>query len=614
MVIAFAMSLAAPIVEAQTQTPAPAATSGLAGAVNTAKNTLAKLWGAWAARPVPPGVPANYKPTLGEAFSFFVKNGATPQQAEILANNAQASGHVVGTPMSPTQAPQGILQRLFGFGSSSKTPVAETPTTQQPNLTNRIGTQIKDGWNRVVTGGKRAADTVVTGAQTAAFTVGDKFDFNKYYELPLGDNTAVKFRGQWESTVKFTDGKWVIDSTSSTSKWPAGVVKSGDAVARIEELAVGMDQGKVTQSGMANVADKIKNFATGLRDRIFGSKSPKLSADQAQDLGKLEIEGHLMEQARSIVDAQKAIQNRITELTTKAQNLNKPVPSDEIARLQKGYDTLEAQKTEIAKRLDRATSTPTKTILKDAATWALYSVGITAGINVIGQVVNGEKIDIKKAFSFVAQPSFWGGTAGGFVGSMLFQTLASSFLPPGMGIFFKVLPGFLGAAFGYQIGSGLLGGGPTNWVQTIGQTLASAGGYALAYSLLGGAAAPGIALVGASIAAGAVANFLLGKLFNKGQPTAEVADLSQPLVPAAEPPPVELATPPAATTMAEPPPAASQTTASLDGAAAAQEMKTAYNEYINMLKERKVADARLAYDRYVKAKESLDKSRESATR
>ncbi|MBI3893218.1 MAG: hypothetical protein HY303_16995, partial [Candidatus Wallbacteria bacterium] len=370
-------------------------------------------------------------------------------------------------------------------------------------------------------------------------------------------------------------------------------------------------------SPLARGVDKIRNGATSLRDKIFGSKSETLDAGQTKELGKLQIQGQLMEQSRAIVDAQKAIQSRINDLVTKSEQLQKPVPTEEIANLKKGYATLEQQKQDLAKQLNKAGESPATSVMKDAASWALYSVGITAGINVIGQVMNGEKVDVKKAFSFVTQPSFWGGTAGGFVGSMLFQTLASSFLPPGMGIFFKVLPGFLGAALGYEVGGGLFGkGGQTNWIQTIGSTLASAGGYTLAYSLLGGAAAPGIALIGASIAAGAVASFLLGKLFNKGQPQAEVAELppvgaaanSLPQQPAAvQQPPVR--------TMAEPPaPAASDTTPSLNMASAAQEMKTAYNEYINNLKERKVTDARDAYDRYVKAKEALDKARETATR
>lgn len=623
VLLAFVMSLGAPIVEAQTAaatTAAPSTGNVVTNAVNTAKHALSDLWFAWAKRPVPPGTPANYKPSIKEAFSFFTTKGATPQQAEILANNAQASGMTVEVAMTPAEAPQSLISRIFG---TKKTP-GVAATEPVAGTSGNLLTRIKEGFSnvfsgakktadKVVLGGRRAADTVVTGAQTAAFTIGDKLDFNRYYELPLTDNSAVKFRGQWESTVKFTDGKWVVGSSSTSSSWPGGTIKSGDAVARIEDIAVGLNEGKITQSGAGNFASKIKDAATSLRDKIFGSKTRTLSGDQVNELGKLEIQGHLMEQSRAIVDAQKAIEGRITDLTAKAQRLQKPVPQEEITALKKGYDTLEAQKKEISKRINQSTETPAKSMMKDAAVWALYSVGITAGINVIKQVVSGDKIDLKSAFSFVAQPSFWGGTAGGFVGSMLFQTLASSFLPPGMGIFFKVLPGFLGAALGYEVGGGLFGGGPTNWIATIGQTVASAGGYALAYSLLGGAAAPGIALIGASIAAGAVANFLLSKLFNKaGQPESEVANIEQPLVPVADP--VEQVAPTAAPvqTLESATPAASDTSANLNAAAAAQEMKSAYNEYINYLKERKVADARGAYDRYVKAKEALDKSRQAS--
>jgi hypothetical protein len=599
VLLAFVMSLGAPIVEAQTAaaaTPAPSTLNtvgtAVSGAVNTAKHALSTLWGAWATRPVPPGTPANYKPSIKEAFSFFTTKGATPQQAEILANNAQASGMTAEVAVTAGQAPQSLLSRIKdGFSN--------------------LFSGAKKTADKVVLGGKRAADTVVTGTQTAAFTIGDKLDFNRYYELPLTDNSAIKFRGQWESTVKFTDGKWVVGSTSSSSSWPGGTVKSGDAVARIEDIAVGMKDGTITQSGAGNIASKIKDAATSLRDKIFGTKSRTLSGDQVNELGKLEIQGHLMEQSRAIIDAQKAIESRITDLTAKAERLQKPVPAEEITALKKGYETLESQKQEINKRLSQSTETPAKSMMKDAAVWALYSVGITAGINIVKQVVSGDKIDLKAAFSFVAQPSFWGGTAGGFIGSMLFQTLASSFMPPGMGIFFKVLPGFLGAAMGYEVGSGLFGGGPTNWIATIGQTVASAGGYALAYSLLGGAAAPGIALIGASIAAGAVANFLLSKLFNKAaQPESEVANIEQPFMPVADP--MQYAPAAVAPIQTLETPAASDTSANLNAASAAQEMKSAYNEYINYLKERKVADARGAYDRYVKAKESLDKSRQAS--
>lgn len=625
VLMAFAMSLGAPIVEAQTSqapttqaptTVAPTTSGGVAGMVATAKNSLAKLWGAWAAKPVPPGTPVNYKPTLGEAFSFFIKQGATPQQAEILANNAQATGSLSAASPSAASAPKSWISKLFGR-SSSPAPEVAASSAPQASAGTKIVDKIKGGFDKLVLGGKRTADTAATGVNTGFLTVKDKlFDFNRYYELPLSDTSAIKFRGQWESTVKFTNGKWVTGEASASSKWPGGTIKSGDAIARIEDIAVGTKDGRFTESGLARGVDKIREGATSLRDKIFGSKTRTLSGEQVNELGKLEIQGHLMEQSRAIVDAQKAIQNRINELVAKSDRLQKPVPTEEIANLKKGFETLEAQKKEISNRLNKAGESKAGAVMKDAATWALYSVGITAGVNIIGQVVNGEKVDIKKAFSFVAQPSFWGGTAGGFVGSMLFQTLASSFLPPGMGIFFKVIPGFLGAALGYEVGSGLFGkGSPTNWIQTIGSTLASAGGYTLAYSLLGGAAAPGIALIGASIAAGAVANFLLGKLFNKGQPQAEVADLapvgsaaaSLPEQPAVQAAPVQ--------TLAEPPaPAASETTPSLGMAAAAQEMKTAYNEYINNLKERKVTDARTAYDRYVKAKEALDKARETASR
>jgi hypothetical protein len=99
-----------------------------------------------------------------------------------------------------------------------------------------------------------------------------------------------------------------------------------------------------------------------------------------------------------------------------------------------------------------------KGLAKDAGKWTLMSVGITLGANVIHQLSqNGwdpSRVQWGQTVSFLGDKSFWGGTAGSFIGSMAGSAIASAI--PG-GAFAKVFLSIGGAALGYQWGSGNLG-------------------------------------------------------------------------------------------------------------------------------------------------------------
>src|SRR5688572_2045678 len=87
LVVTITSGLAAPVLHAE---GAAAVTANPAAMTQTAKVALSDLWFAW----VKQGGSSSVKPDRTFAYNFFSKNGATVQQAEILANNAQAAGQL----------------------------------------------------------------------------------------------------------------------------------------------------------------------------------------------------------------------------------------------------------------------------------------------------------------------------------------------------------------------------------------------------------------------------------------------------------------------------------------------------------------------------------------
>jgi len=457
-----------------------------------------------------------------------------------------------------------------------------------------VGSTIKKGADAVALGAKRATYATGGAVKTASLTIADKLDFNRYYKIPLTDSTALKVRGEWKSVTKFTDGGWVVDTRTAHSKTPGSL---GEQLGQVEMIAA-----KPEPTGFfGKIFSKFKNSVSSVKAKASGEG---WTTEQTKaEVQKLQIEGNLMEQARMLNDAQRAIKYRIDHLIGKADALRKPVNETEIAALRKQYDAIETTKQQLQKKIAGIQDSPTRTVIKDAAKWALYSVGITASVNLIKQVFSGEGIDIKKAFAFIVEPQFWGGTVGGFLGSTLLTTLAAGIMPPGVGIFFKILPGFLGAALGFEMGAGLFGGS-MDLLGAIVQTLASAGGYTLALSMIG----PGFPAILAAIAAGSLASFLLNKF--RGGYASEAYELP--------PTPIEVK-PSDAVVQAEEPvdapnavkgpekPVSTKSLAQLQN-----EMSTAYQNYMNFLKQRKVTDAKEAYTQYLDAKKALEEAKGDA--
>lgn len=652
LVVTMTAGLAAPVVRAAEV--APAATA-------TAKVALSDLWFAW----VKQGGSSSVKPDRAFAFNFFQKNGATAQQAEILANNAQAAGQLskplpsssgsvmdwiknkfggktAAAPATTAAAPSsggGVLDKvkgLFSWGNNAKVDQYAQSFAPAGQSTHRspldpyyppgtpggpprpgLGDKTQPFLNKVGDAAfvaKQKTQGVLHdvggGLNTALLTGVNAVDFRQFYSIPVTQNSAVKITGGSDYTVRFTKGNLVNQQVKSSINL-VDAINANEATGQIARLETAAGTAKATSGPLGNLVQKFQNGLSSLKAKITGK--PVTTPAQTAELQKFNVQGNLLEHAQGLTQAQRAIEIRIEKLQGDALKLGRPVPAEEIANLKRTLNTVEGQKKDVIDKLQQVERGKLGSIGSEGVKWALYSVGITAGVNIINQVVAGEKVDFKSALSFVGQPSFWAGTAGGFLGSMVLSNVASALIPGG-GIFMKVLPGFLGAALGYEVGAGFFGGGSGDWLATIGSTLASAGGYALAYSLLGGAGAPALALVAAGIAGGALFNFLYSKFKNRGGASGGQGDgvLPPPDLGAPLPDPNAQANGGAAGV-----PTPNGTAASPVGAgnlvALEKSMQQAYSEYINLLKDNKVADSRKAFETYDKAKKQLDAARASAT-
>ena len=488
--------------------------------------------------------------------------------------------------------------------ASSASASSASAAGNDPGLLVAAATKVESGMRAATNAAKGAADKVALGARRGAFAVGSTaktgflsakyaVDPRAYYEIPIHGKTSIKVRGTHKSTVAFKEGKWTVQDFNYKSTWPT----KADLSSRVNTI----EQGAKSTSFLGKIGDKFKSLVGNVKTRMRGEA--KITPETRAEIQRLEISNNLIDQARTLSDAQRALRVRIDQMKHTSQSLRRPLDTAKVDAMEKQVRALENTKKDLLKKASGSMDGSGQTVIKDAAKWALYSVGITASINIIRQAFSGDGIDVGAAFSFMTTPSFWGGTAGGFLGSTLATALATSFMPPGVGIFMKVLPGFLGAAFGFEFGSSLFGG-EMDLMGTIVTTLASAGGYGLAYSLLGGAAAPGIALIGAAIAAGSLAGFLLDKF--RGGPESESYILPEaPLDPAQLDAPLASVEP-----AAEGDVKASITTANLS--AAQKQVDQAYNAYINFLKERKIPEATSAHKAYMDAMKQLELAKANA--
>ncbi len=653
------MMFAASVVLPLPLSAAATASEAAANVENASRKALADLWFYWVDHIKELG----RKLKAEEAFAFFRKHGATESQAAQLTRNAAAEGQLAGTAVGTeaasergniiTQWWKRLTSRRRGTPKADELPVSSSeaaasaskkgffarflekfrarrkartvsndllsarlrgdrvtvksnredlalvthrrnagkvvveaePVTPKPGFFGRMKEAFKDMFQGV----HRTFHAAGGALKTGALTIGDKLDFHKYYELPVTENTTIKVRGEFKGVTKFTKKGWVVSQRTSTSH-AYGQMADYVAGRQLEATASKPCPGGV----FARSFQRFKDSLAKLKARLGGRA--RYSPETKAELTRLKLEGDLMEHARILNEAQRAIKIRIDNLRSMASHLGKEPPVDEIRALEARYRSIEKMKHDVARKMDELHSSPAGSVMKDAAKWALYSVGITASINLIRQAVKGEKLDFHKALSFMGEPQFWGGTAGGFLGSMMFRTLFAGIMPAG--IFFQVLPSFLGAALGFEYGAAVFGA-KADLLGTVVQSVASAGGYALAASLLG-PGAPALVLMAAAIGAGSLAAVILDKL--RGGPEAEAFVLPKN-VDASAPPKENLQGAPAAVPAVKPPHAPAR---GMDLAKAQEQMRKAYNDYINYLKQRKVAEARAARKRYEEAKKVLD--------
>lgn len=511
----------------------------------------------------------------------FLKGGTATASAEVAAASAKAApsaGAVRGAPASAGDGGllSGIVQKVRG-------------------ATAKVSAGVRNVADKVGLGARRGAHAVGSTVKTGYLTAKYKVDPRSYYKIPINGDTTLNVRSTVKSNVYFKEGKWVTQDFSYKSSWPT----KADLATRVDTMGAGQPQ---AQGFFGKIVGKFKGLVDKTKTALRGEKN--ISQGTRHEIQRLEMVNQSIDQARAISDAQRALKVRIDQMKYTAESLRKPLDVKQVQSMEKAYKQLEAQRKDLLNRANGAMDSPAKTIAGDAMKWAAYSVGITAAVNLIGQAVSGDGIDIGEAFAFLGKPSFWAGTAGGFLGATVAGAVANAIIPGG-GLFLKVLPGFLGAAFGFEFGSSLFGG-QMDLLGTLVTTLASAGGYSLAAMMLGGVtAAPGIALVGAAIAAGSLAGFLLDKF--RGDPDAEGYILPEtPLGDAAE-----LEAP--SVTVETPQPAASMSPkASANLASAQAQVEQAYNAYITFLKARKIPEATTAHQAYMDAQRALELAKANA--
>jgi hypothetical protein len=529
---------------------------------------------------------------------------------------ASAAGKVKGVAVRTGHAIEGAAAKtghaIKGAAESTGNFISRTASKTGNAIKNaaaRTKAFVKGAADTAVVGTKRGVHAVGSTAQTGYLTAKYALDPRPYYKIPIHGDTVLKVRGVHKSTVAFKEGKWTTKDFSYKSTWPP----KGDLAARVDSMAAAQQP----KGFFGKIVAKFKGMTDSVKTRMRGEAN--ITKDTRAEIQRLEISNNLIDQARTLSDAQRAIKVRVDQMKHTSESLRKPLDTAKVEAMEKQYRALEKTKKDLLHKANGSLDSKATAVVKDAAKWALYSVGITASINLIRQAFTEDGIDIGEAFGFMAQPSFWGGTAGGFLGSALFSTLAVSIMPPGVGIFMKVLPGFLGAALGFEVGGSFFGG-EMDLVGTLMTTLASAGGYSLAWTMLGGTAAPAIALIGAAIAAGSLAGFILDKF--RGGPESESYILPESPIdemnladaqPLASVEPGEGYVTPEVLSQEQMAAASMSPVTAVNLAAAQQQVDQAYNAYITFLKGRKIPEATAAHKSYMDSMKALELAKSNAS-
>jgi len=280
--------------------------------------------------------------------------------------------------------------------------------------------------------------TVGANAQMSINKASSWIDPKAYTEvkMPTGEKVLWNQSSQSSYQVKGADGRILSRSTSNSSPNMRQMKISG--AADIEGFA--KIQGKLTEA-RAKV-DLSQSYLKGLK---------------------------LKSQAGMATAADKAM----------IKNLESNLP-----KYQKAYKGLHKQSGVVAASGMRST-------VKAGFKGALTAAGIHAGISVLSDTMsNNGEVDLTRALSHMAQPSFIMGLGGGTVGSLLMSAIPVPGIGGGL---LRALPAFLGGAVGFEVGAGSID--KVNWPRLIAGTAASAA----AFGLIGGPV--GIA---ASILAGIV--------------------------------------------------------------------------------------------------------------
>jgi hypothetical protein len=141
-----------------------------------------------------------------------------------------------------------------------------------------------------------------------------------------------------------------------------------------------------------------------------------------------------------------------------------------------------------------------------AAEEAEDAAGAGMGVRVVSSLLETGRFDLGATLDLVTDPDMILGALGGLAGYTVAAQVAGLFLPPGIGMFARMLPRFAGSALGFELGRGSLA--EADPIALMVQALVSTGGYAAAHLLLG-ATAPGWALMVGATLAGVAANLLI---------------------------------------------------------------------------------------------------------
>jgi uncharacterized membrane protein YeaQ/YmgE (transglycosylase-associated protein family) len=159
---------------------------------------------------------------------------------------------------------------------------------------------------------------------------------------------------------------------------------------------------------------------------------------------------------------------------------------------------------------------------KNALNYGLMVTGIGASACVIDEYVKTGKVNFDKAFDFLQDNSFLRSAGGIFLGSSL-MSIASNFLPPGVGPIIKTVPGFIGAAVGHEWSQGKMA--EIDWPKMIIGNLASAAAFVALGS--GGIVAIAGGIV-TSLVADKIYDNVKERLFGKSLPSEEAKYLTMP--------------------------------------------------------------------------------------